>query len=91
MIKLRIASMMALLLAFGGMANAETVTMAGTSAGSDGGHPSRGMTQQSVESKFGSPVSVQAAVGEPPITRWVYQDFVVYFEHDKVIHAVSKR
>lgn len=91
MTKLRIATFFAVLLTFGGIANAETVAMAGTSAQSTDGHPARGMTQQRVEAKYGSPVSIQAAVGEPPITRWVYQDFVVYFEHDKVIHAVAKR
>jgi hypothetical protein len=49
------------------------------------------MTQARVESKYGSPVAVKAAVGEPPITRWEYADFVVFFEYDKVIHAVLKR
>ncbi len=91
MIKLRIVSAIALLFAFGALANAETVNMGGISAGSDDGRPSRGMTQSSVQSKYGSPATVDAPVGEPPITRWVYSDFVVYFEHDKVIHAVLKR
>ena len=91
MIKLRIVSILALLFAFGGYANAETVAISGVSGGSGDGRPSRGMTQASVESKYGSPVSTRAAVGEPPITRWEYQDFIVYFEYDKVIHAVMKR
>ena len=91
MIKLRIVSAIALLVAFGSMANAETVNMDGMSAGSDGARPTRGMTQASVESKYGSPVSIEAAVGEPPISRWVYADFVVFFEYDRVIHAVIKR
>ena len=91
MIKLRIVSAIALLAAFGAMANAETVNMDGVTAGSNDGRPSRGMTQASVESKYGSPVSVDAPVGEPPISRWEYADFVVFFEYDKVIHAVVKR
>jgi hypothetical protein len=91
MIKMRIVSAVALLLAFGSLANAETINMSGATAGSDDGRPSRGMTQASVESKYGSPVSVNAAVGEPPISRWEYADFVVFFEYDKVIHAVVKR
>ena len=49
------------------------------------------MTQTSVEAKYGAPASVKAPVGDPPITRWEYTDFVVYFEYDKVIHAVRKR
>lgn len=91
MTKLRIASTVALLLAFGGIANADTLNTDGMKASSDDGRPTRGMTQQRVESKYGSPASVQAAVGEPPITRWEYSNFVVYFEYDKVIHSVLKR
>ncbi len=91
MMNLRIVSAIALLAAFGAMANAETVNMSGATAGSQDGRPTRGMTQASVESRYGSPVSVEAPVGDPPITRWVYADFVVFFEHDKVIHAVVKR
>jgi hypothetical protein len=30
-----------------------------------------------------------AAVGQPPIARWVYPSFVVYFERNLVIHAVA--
>lgn len=55
------------------------------------GKPTRGMTQASVEANFGSPQNSRAAVGDPPITRWEYADFVVFFEFDKVIHAVTKR
>lgn len=54
------------------------------------GKPTRGMTQDAVEASFGAPASARAAVGDPPITRWEYPDFVVFFEYDRVIHAVSK-
>jgi hypothetical protein len=27
-------------------------------------------------------------VGNPPITKWFYPNFVVVFENDKVLHAV---
>lgn len=87
----RFVSLCALLLAFGSLATAETVAMQGVNIGSDDGRPTRGMTQTRVQSKYGNPVSTRAAVGDPPITRWEYQDFVVFFEHDKVIHAVMKR
>jgi hypothetical protein len=50
--------------------------------------PARGMTMAQVTSKFGDPVSKVAAVGNPPISRWEYSGFVVYFERDHVIHAV---
>ena len=54
------------------------------------GKPTRGMTQARVEANFGVPQNSRAPVGDPPITRWEYADFVVFFEYDKVIHAVSK-
>lgn len=91
MLKLRIVSILALLFAVGGIANAGTLTMDGAIAGSDDGRPTRGMTQTRVESKYGQPNLVNAPVGEPPITRWEYKGFVVFFEYDKVIHAVQKR
>ena len=55
------------------------------------GKPTRGMTQESVQANFGEPVNTRAAIGDPPITRWEYANFVVFFEYDKVIHAVRKR
>jgi len=50
--------------------------------------PSRGMLMSAVEQKFGAPVTRHAAVGQPPITRWDYDGFAVFFEKDRVIHAV---
>jgi hypothetical protein len=53
--------------------------------------PTRGSSMAQVERQFGEPTQRYGAVGEPPITRWVYPQFVVYFEHSHVIHAVAKR
>jgi len=50
--------------------------------------PARGMTMDQVSTKFGAPVSKTPAVGKPPISRWEYPGFVVYFEHEHVIHSV---
>lgn len=50
--------------------------------------PGRGMSMEQVEERFGSPAEKIERVGEPPIARWVYGSFTVYFEHDKVIHSV---
>jgi len=50
--------------------------------------PSRGMSMSQVASKFGDPVTKIPAVGQPPISRWEYPGFVVYFERDHVIHSV---
>ena len=77
-----------------GFASAETLQMEGTENASrfeHAGKPSRGMTQAKVEATFGQPGSRVAAVGDPPISRWEYADFIVFFEYDRVIHAVSKR
>ena len=91
MAKLRTAALIALFLASLGTARADTLRMDNMSAGSSDARPVRGMTQASVESKFGSPVTVRAPVGDPPITRWEYKDFVVFFEYDRVIHSVIRR
>lgn len=56
----------------------------------EAGKPTRGMTQQAVEASYGAPQDARQPVGDPPITRWEYANFVVFFEYDKVIHSVSK-
>jgi len=50
--------------------------------------PARGQTMSAVEAKFGAPQTRHAAVGQPPITRWDYPSFSVFFERDRVIDAV---
>jgi hypothetical protein len=52
--------------------------------------PARGSSMRSVEERFGAPQSRSDAVGQPPITRWDYQGFSVFFEFDKVIHTVTR-
>ncbi len=51
--------------------------------------PGRGMTMTEVEKHFGPPGKKMDEVGTPPITRWIYEDFTVYFEYQYVIHAVA--
>ena len=53
--------------------------------------PGPGLTMSAVESRWGNPTGRQDAVGKPPIARWEYPDFVVYFEYDHVIHAVRRK
>lgn len=95
MFELRKTSMkLALLVLVGGFlgsASADTLDMRGTSMADTDGRPTRGMTQASVEAKYGAPASKRAPVGEPPIARWEYPNMVVFFEYDRVIHAVLKR
>jgi hypothetical protein len=52
--------------------------------------PRRGASMDKVKDQLGQPVSVSDSVGEPPITRWIYNDRVVYFEHSTVLHVVSR-
>ncbi len=53
--------------------------------------PTRGMSKSAVEQKFGEPEQKSPAVGDPPITKWTYPDFLVYFEYNHVIHSVIPR
>lgn len=53
--------------------------------------PARGTSMALVEARFGAPVERYAPVGQPPITRWVYPSFVVFFEYSHVVHAVGRR
>ncbi|MGH8496022.1 MAG: hypothetical protein ACREVN_07780 [Gammaproteobacteria bacterium] len=80
------------LLALGGAAQADVLLLDGIDAAhaTDSARPARGVSMDRVEARFGAPVSRGSAVGDPPITRWEYADFVVYFEYDHVIHAVAK-
>jgi hypothetical protein len=75
------------MLAFGSSAFADALDMP-TSADTTG--PTRGLTMTKVEAKYGAPTQRSAAVGEPPITRWEYPGFVVYFEREYVIHSVTR-
>ena len=52
--------------------------------------PRRGMTQDKVQNELGRPVEIVPAVGKPPITRWIYDDRVVYFEYSSVVHVVAR-
>lgn len=50
--------------------------------------PTRGMNKENVRNIFGEPAREHAPVGDPPITRWDYADYSVFFEYDKVLHSV---
>ncbi|WP_223788408.1 hypothetical protein [Marinicella meishanensis] len=53
--------------------------------------PQKSATMNQVRAAYGDPMAESAPVGEPPITRWEYADFVVYFEHQHVITTVLKK
>jgi hypothetical protein len=57
--------------------------------------PTRGMTMAEVKHEFGAPLKVLPTRGgssryQPPIHRWEYAKYIVYFEYKHVIHSVLR-
>ncbi|HEA52457.1 hypothetical protein [Marinobacter antarcticus] len=52
--------------------------------------PRTGTTQASVRAAWGQPASMEGPVGQPAISQWQYDNFIVYFEGNRVIHSVLK-
>lgn len=50
--------------------------------------PAKGISKERVKSLFGEPLEEVPAKGQPPISRWKYQEFTVYFDSNTVIHCV---
>lgn len=50
--------------------------------------PVNGVGKDEVRARFGDPVQVHAAVGDPPISQWTYDSWSVYFEYDLVLFTV---
>jgi hypothetical protein len=71
------------------VANADELKMT-SEPQSSAGQPARGMSMEKVEAAFGAPANRMGAVGTPPITRWEYPGFVVFFENNIVLHSVVK-
>jgi hypothetical protein len=62
------------------------------------GLPTRGSSMAEVQARFGAPMQKYPPVAgpnnrkhNPPITRWSYPNFNVYFEYSHVIDAVVDR
>ena len=68
---------------------ADTLTTPSAATEQSTSRPARGMSMEKVEATFGTPSSRVPAVGQPPISRWEYPGFTVYFEHQFVIHTVG--
>jgi hypothetical protein len=74
-------------------ASADTLLITRAQAASHANLPKRGASMASVEAAFGAPTTKHAPVGggsahTPPITRWDYPAFSVYFENSHVVNAV---
>ena len=69
----------------------ETIEAAPPNSESGVMRPHRGASMSQVRAQFGEPDSIMDAVGDPPITRWVYPAYTVYFEYEQVLDAVVHR
>jgi hypothetical protein len=89
---MRSAKLLVLLIgcAIAGGAGAETVVVDGQVQVEQTAvsRPGKGTTMHEVEAKFGQPEKRYSAVGKPPITRWDYPSFSVFFEFNRVVHSV---
>ena len=77
-------------------ATAETLLIQRTQAAGKATLPARGMSMSAVEAAFGAPTHKHAAIGggsasTPPITRWDYASFSVYFENSHVVNSVLSK
>ena len=91
---LRIATL--LLGALAGSASAETLLLDRVQEENKAAMPTRGMTMEQVEARFGAPSErLDPRGGQkhqwPTINRWSYPGFTVYFEKSKVIDAVANK
>lgn len=81
-----------LLLASGGL-RAEVLQLPEPAAETTVARPAKGSPMATVLRKYGEPSARHAPVGggsrrQPPITRWDYPAFSVFFEHEHVVDAV---
>jgi hypothetical protein len=53
-----------------------------------GSTPGNNMPMTQVREQFGQPETEAPVVGKPPIARWYYAQYTVYFEFDRVITSV---
>lgn len=95
-LNLTVASILAIaLMSMGGQASADVLEIMGgepeaASSMAPAGPilPRRGSSKSQVEAEYGPPVTKHPAIGDPPITRWDYDGFSVFFEYQHVLHAV---
>ncbi|MGH8516548.1 MAG: phosphodiesterase [Panacagrimonas sp.] len=57
--------------------------------------PTKGMNKSAVVSRYGQPATKRPPVGgssrqQPPITRWDYDGYSVFFEYDHVVDTVQR-
>jgi hypothetical protein len=77
-------------------ARADTLTTHQLSTVTATNAPSRGMSMGQVEKRYGAPSDKLPVAGgdtarHPPINRWVYPGYTVYFERNIVLTSVALR
>lgn len=88
------STLTALLLGLPVVAPADVLEIPSPAAASvDPDKPGKGMPMNAVVQRHGAPDKKHPAVGggspnQPPITRWDYPGFVVFFEHGHVVDVV---
>ncbi|QBB70594.1 hypothetical protein ELE36_09565 [Pseudolysobacter antarcticus] len=95
----RIIASVAMAATFGvyaGQANADTLATHQLSTVNATNAPSRGMSMSQVEKRYGTPSDKLPVAGgdtalHPPINRWVYPGYTVYFERNIVLTSVALR
>ena len=95
MLRIRALPLLALL-ALAGAASAETLLIDRVQQEPKTSMPTRGMSMEQVQARFGAPAErLDPRGGQkhqwPTINRWSYPAFVVYFEKNKVIDAVANK
>jgi hypothetical protein len=77
-----------------GPVTADVLLMESIESSPAGDTPRTGMNMGSVRAKYGNPAQEHPAVStsgdplHPPITRWDYNGYSVFFEHEVVLHSV---
>ncbi|MBS7661228.1 phosphodiesterase [Pseudomonas lalucatii] len=85
----RLLALLALLLPLGSVAETLQIPL-GQQGATSFELPQRGESRRAVLERFGLADQEHPAVGRPPITRWDYREFSVYFEYDHVINSVRQ-
>ena len=76
------------LVAFSAPTLAEVLLVASIQSAPAVNTPHNGNSMSQVRAQFGDPLTEVPAVGDPPISRWDYDGFSVFFEYDLALHSV---
>ncbi len=73
--------------------SADTLLLDGVNSSNESAEarPRRGMSMDDVREQWGTPTLEARPIGDPPIARWEYADFIVYFEYSTVLHTVVRK